>query len=198
MDLGAQLDLLPRALGHDLRHALLCLLSPRPQLAHRNRPSHDPDLPDSHHPHTAHARQQHQQVVGGLEQLPHLNGAKLRPLPVREWHAGALARAHARRHPCAPCTPCTRLRRSTLPRSSSPSLPPPPCFTFGRSCLVSLNGRGSGIGGNSTMLSRTGALTRESSTHNNTRFRLELSKLHSLLGRRWAEYSISASIMIRL
>ena len=57
------------------------------------------------------------------------------------------SREKIRRHPCAPCTPCTRLRRSTLPRSSSPSLPPPPSFTFGRSFLGSLSALGSTTGG---------------------------------------------------
>ena len=48
----AQLFVLCRALAHDLRHALLCLLPARAQLAHRDRAPHDPHLP---HPQRAHA-----------------------------------------------------------------------------------------------------------------------------------------------
>jgi len=105
---------LPRALGHDLRHALLCLLPARAQLAHGDGARHDPHLPHPHRAHAVHARQQHEQVVVGLEErLARQGRAQLGPLPLRQFHAIELCVAHHRllRH-LRPLPPVgARLRR---------------------------------------------------------------------------------------
>ena len=90
----AQLPVPHRAHRDDLRHAPLCLLALGPRPDDAVRAPHRAHLPHHADPHTLHDREQHLQVVAGLE--PHQHAGERRLLPARQRLPRQLCVAHHR------------------------------------------------------------------------------------------------------